>query len=1245
VFHAKTNTIRRVALAGLIASSITLGTELVDAGPFDRPGTSSPATRRADYQTEAPQQQVTTHRLSYLNASWDKVLNDLAKSSGRQLIMSDVPPGKFTRRDFVPHSTQEAVRILNQELERQGFRILEQKDYLIVVDLASIRTRYERSTVAAPAPATRRGGDQQITTIAPPREPVRRFSQVQVDDQSAAQPSPQRPGSPRAESGVRQIAHEISTTLEQAEPLVTRKVHPKASVVDVGRYLHESFGESSRLIDSGPAGLPAFEVNRFQGRPGAKPVSFAVGIDADGNRLVIEGTQSVAEQLERTIGMLDRALHTRDDSIEIVPSVHDVTHLARELGPSLNQLVALHNQTEQGAANQADSEEESDRVQIPIGPRAPDGSFPGIDSTDITTEMRGNVVVQAMPELGVLILTGNKKDVDAVMAVIKEIEAMAVGTTPSVRLHVLVNVDSTQLSTLLDTVYQDLTGRRPTAAGQTTAAQDNRRKVTFIPVVRPNAILIIAPEGDMEAVLTLIDSLDIPVDPETVFEVFALKAAIAAQTATLLSDYFSERVGLSGTINVFFDARTNSVIVRARPIDLNEAASLIRKIDRDASGSVSKIKVIELRNSVAQEVADVLNQALQSLLLPPGQDTLGGFGALGAAGTGQTAQLLREVKSVAVEFLSTQGGREELIRSGVLADIRINADPRINSLVVTAPAKSMALLEALIYHLDRLPSSIAEIKVFTLQNSDATRAAELLSSLFATTAAGAAGAAQTPGAGIQVSGATDISNSLVQMRFTVDIRTNTIVAVGGADALRLVEAILLRLDQDDIRQRKTAIIRLKNTQATELATTVNAFLDSQRQLALSTPDLVSNIELLEREIVVVAEPFTNSLMISATERYFDSITEMIGKLDQAPAEVIIQALLVEVDLGNIDEFGVELGLQDSILFNRGLGMPGFLFNSSVVGNDTTAPGSNIVGTQGLSNLGVGRTNNDAGFGGLVLSASSESVSVLIRALASRRNVQILSRPQIRTLDNVQATIQVGQQVPIVTGVTQTVQSTNPVINQQDTGIILTVLPRINPDGTIVMQTTAEKSALSGEEVPIFVDVQAGVISSPIIDKSGAQSTVSISNGHTIVMGGMITKRDSTIQRKVPWLGDVPLLGRAFRFDSTSSQRSELLIFLTPRVVLNEGDSEYIKQVESDRLHFIEDDAEEVHGPLFGVPAEPSYYEDHGPIRLPDGSVMRPENYPNLQLPGTEETGIRQTSATEPAEKAGKKSLKPWPFKR
>ena len=134
----------------------------------------------------------------------------------------------------------------------------------------------------------------------------------------------------------------------------------------------------------------------------------------------------------------------------------------------------------------------------------------------------------------------------------------------------------------------------------------------------------------------------------------------------------------------------------------------------------------------------------------------------------------------------------------------------------------------------------------------------------------------------------------------------------------------------------------------------------------------------------------------------------------------------------------------------------------------------------------------------------------------------------------------------------------------------------------VSDVFASKSGLAGTDVPVFVSA-TGTISSPIINQSIADTIVNVPNGQTIVIGGMITKSDSSLERKVPWLGDLPVVGRAFRYDGTTVSRTELLIFLTPRIVLSDLDSELIKQVESERLHFIESEAEEIHGPLYSVP--------------------------------------------------------------
>lgn len=396
------------------------------------------------------------------------------------------------------------------------------------------------------------------------------------------------------------------------------------------------------------------------------------------------------------------------------------------------------------------------------------------------------------------------------------------------------------------------------------------------------------------------------------------------------------------------------------------------------------------------------------------------------------------------------------------------------------------------------------------------------------------------------------------------------------------------------------VYQLKHAQAEDVAKAISEFFNQSGGGAIAGADgsVTSMGGSSDGSQRVVAEKTTNSLLVRGTSEEMATIQRLIEELDRAPREVLVQALLVEVELGNTNELGVELGLQDSVLFDRSVvdkivtisqtttapngtqttnqniisqtAAPGFNFNNQPLGNNIAANPSR-VGSQGLSNFGVGRVNGDLGFGGLVLSAGSESVNVLLRALDANFNIDILSRPQVRAVENHEATIQIGQQVPVVDGVAVTpVGSANPVIRQDQAGIILKVTPRISPDGRVQLDVNAEKSAFKltpGTGVPIFTDATNGnVIEAPIKDITMADTTVSIQSGQTIVLGGMITNDQMVVVRKVPWLGDIPLIGRLFRYDLNQHKRKELLVFLTPVVLEGDGHSEFLKGREASMIH-------------------------------------------------------------------------------
>lgn len=1278
MFTRRSNSILNWSLTGTLAGSLVLGGALIgQAGPFKLPGRS---TVKPDVQQKAAQQEwetkiitagseefeatettesvsnaetriaqsAKTVRLNFLECSWKTVLSTYAEQAGVELVADPklIPRDRFTRRDRTFYTSAEALKILNVELQRFDAKLVSKGDKLVLVDLPSAGPKYRRPVIHGTGLVTE---PQQTVNITPPatgaRKAPRRIVDSQVETAHAQEDlvpnlaTTAPPGRIHLTSGTQPADVDPRTSTLLSVQMTHRRTK------DIANVLYEAFASNADMLSDGPDGLPAIRVydvppktktavGKIPLAPPKRTTRFTIAMDHAHGRLTIQAPPQTARAVANMVRKLD-APNPGRTSVQLFASAHGerVDSMAKMVQKELTRISRARNQAPaiegglalQDEAGQAENEnvgEQPDpdaaQPQNPIDPRRQGNQPPALE--DRIESLKGDVSVESVPGLGVLILRGNQKDVDEVIKIVQEIERLSAGTVPDVHLLMLKNSNSEALATLLTQVYERLNGRRQ-GAGPAAAAANSSQSVTIIPVVKPNAILIVAAEADMEAILKLADELDQPVDPDAEFRMFRLKSGIAEQVLQTIQTFYEERqVGLGARVLAVADVRTNSILVHARPSDLKEVASLIKDLDQSDSAAVSQIRFFPLKNAVATETAIVIQQTLQSVLNAPStsQATQGGQGGPGgqlpggtggAGATGNAA--LRGVKSTVLQFLSADGPGSRLLQSGILSDIRISADGRTNSLVVTAPEPSMFLMEELIKQLDRQTTTVAEIKVFGLTNSDARSMVTLLEALFAN----AAGNNQNiqDRLGIQVAGAEDASSGLVPLKFSVDARTNSIVAVGAAESLRVVEAILIRLDESEVRQRQSIVFRLKNSPAADVATAVNNFLTSRRDLEQSGDGLVSPFEQIEREVIVVPERISNTLLISATPRYFSEIKDLVVTLDAAPQQVTIQALLVEVTLSNTDEFGVELGLQDSVLFRRSVvdqlttlqttntapngvqtttqniisqtAIPGFLFNNQQLGNNTSvSPG--IVGKQGLTSFSLGRQNGELGYGGLVLAAGSEGVSVLLRALAATQRVDVLSRPMIRTLDNQLATIQVGQVVPVVNGVVTTGLSVNPQVIQGEAGIILQVVPRISPDGRVVMDVSAERSTYLPEDqgVTIYSDAATGrTIRAPRKEISRAVASVAVSNEQTVVLGGMISSSNTSIQRKVPVIGDLPFLGLPFRYNFNQNIKKELLIFLTPRVIKTDADSEYIKQVETARIHFMEQDAEEIHGPIMAAP--------------------------------------------------------------
>jgi general secretion pathway protein D len=824
------------------------------------------------------------------------------------------------------------------------------------------------------------------------------------------------------------------------------------------------------------------------------------------------------------------------------------------------------------------------------------------------------IEVETLPDLDAIILRGRDRELKQLAEIIEQLEQISRQTQPMIDLVILNHASSTQINSVITETQENLLG-----------ARQGRAQVTAL--AKPNALLIIGWGEAVKALKELIGKLDQPVLPETQFEVFRLKHAQATTLEQSLQEFLGDRGDLGPVIQSTVDSRTNSIVVHASPRDLDEVRRLVASLDIPQSNMVQRARVFPIQNSLAADVAQTLEAAIT-------QST---------SGTSNAALEL---------FTETENGNAKIV-SGILENTQITVNARNNSLIISAPQENFSLIEELIRQLDS-PGMTASIKIFPIENGDATSLVQTLRSLLPSQVG--------PGSVSQLSSAPSES-SLAPLRFTVDVRSNSIIATGSEGDLKIVEALVMRLDEADVKQRRSLVYQLKNAPATDVALAINEFLRNKRQVETAGPGSDNPFAQLEKEVIVVPEPVANKLILSATPKYFDEIKELIEKLDEQPPQVMIQVLIAEVMLGDAREFGVELGIQDSVLFDRSLlgnletttsssqqstpsgivtntqqnivaatNEPGFNFNNvNPLGNSGSgvALGSaDRIGGQGLSNFAVGRGNMELGFGGLVLSASSQNISILLRALQENKRMDILSRPQVLTLDNQPAFIQVGQRVPRITGSTVNQNGSQNNVELENVGLILGVTPRISPEGNVVMEIDAEKSSLGpeAEGIPVAVSLDGTIIRSPRVDTTTAQATVSAANGETIILGGLITSSKREVHRKVPVLGDIPVLKYLFSYDSVSDRRTELMIILTPHIIRSQDDAERVKQMELARMSWCAADVVNIHGDINMAPPPGSMIPEEGAWEVIYPDVDPRGESPRLQY---SEPGIVEPAPTNP----------------
>jgi general secretion pathway protein D len=279
----------------------------------------------------------------------------------------------------------------------------------------------------------------------------------------------------------------------------------------------------------------------------------------------------------------------------------------------------------------------------------------------------------------------------------------------------------------------------------------------------------------------------------------------------------------------------------------------------------------------------------------------------------------------------------------------------------------------------------------------------------------------------------------------------------------------------------------------------------------SPPAAAASFEASD-QLRIVADDANNSLLIVATFAEYERILEMLQEIDSLPNQVMLEATIAEITLSDELNFG----------------MRWYFGNAGNRGTFTDVVAGSVVSSfPGFSYFFSGGTD----------------VGVVLNALSSVTKVHVLSSPTLMVLDNRTATLQVGDQVPVITKSANSVTSADaPVVSTvelKDTGVILTVTPRVNDSGRVTLEIK--------QEVSDVVKTTTSGIDSPTIRQRKVTTTVAVNDGDTLALGGLIQERNNTAKTKVPLFADIPILGTAFRNKSTSADRTELVIFIRPRV--------------------------------------------------------------------------------------------------
>jgi len=520
-----------------------------------------------------------------------------------------------------------------------------------------------------------------------------------------------------------------------------------------------------------------------------------------------------------------------------------------------------------------------------------------------------------------------------------------------------------------------------------------------------------------------------------------------------------------------------------------------------------------------------------------------------------------------------------VLRPLVSPNNTINAYPGNNTIVITDYASNIQRIGELIETIDAPVSS--DVQTIKLRYAIAIDVAAMLNKVLDTGLVGA-----------------EAGNKTIVM---ADARSNSLLLRSSSpEKMRQIRALVAKLDTPGTSNGNIWVVPLRNAEATKLAVTLRAIVAADAALsaqvasgtatqaigagiapvtqitptpgasggtgsAAATSALTSS-SAPSTGGIIQAEPATNSLIITANEPLYRNLRHVIDQLDKRRGQVYIETIIVEVSSTNAAELGIQWqGLVGSGNQNTGFGGTNFTNADGTTGSNISNLSRNvnaILNPNNTSNITPVPLNPGLNLGLLTKFNGVYGMSALVTALSTTTGTNILSTPNIITLDNEEARIVVGKNIPLITGsyaTTGTTATATPftTVSRQDIGLILRVKPQISENGLVKMQIYQEVSNIASQ-VPN---------QGPILNKRDIETNVIVDDGQTLVLGGLIENSYQDSTSGIPWLSQIPIIGALFRYDNSKREKNNLLVFLRPYVLRDKGQDQ---EITASRMQFMED---------------------------------------------------------------------------